>query len=356
MKPSDLVRRAVAAVPVYRLVEETAAVKLNQNESPWDVPPEVKEQIFARLGARPWNRYAQEVPGRVAAKLAELNDWPVEGVVLGSGSNLLLAAVAAAAVREGQAVCAPRPGFALYRLLAGVADARLTAIPFGPDFAYDPKAWCAAMASARPALAFLCTPNNPTGSFMDRDGVRAVAAACPGVLVIDEAYREFAGEDRRDVLGACEHVILSRTFSKAFSAAGIRLGYLLAHPGLAAEIRKLVPPFNIGILTATAAEVLLERRDLFSGRVRELCAERERVQTALGRMAGVRTFPSRANFFLVETPYVAEALAAEMKARGILVRSGGDEELRHMVRVNVGTREENDRFLAVIGELMGGRP
>ncbi|HAK93436.1 MAG TPA: histidinol-phosphate transaminase [Planctomycetes bacterium] len=356
MKPSDLVRRAVAAVPAYRLVEEAAAVKLNQNESPWDVPPDVKEEIFARLRARPWNRYAQEAPGRVAAALAELNDWPVEGIVLGGGSNLLLEAATFAAVREGQAVCAPRPGFALYGLLAGLAGARAVTIPFGPGFAYDADAWCAAVASVRPALTFLCTPNNPTGSFMNRDGVRAVADACPGILVIDEAYREFAGEDRRDVLGAYDRVILSRTFSKAFSAAGVRLGYLLADPGLAAEIRKLVPPFNISILTATAAEVMLERRDLFSGRVGVLCAERERVQAALGGMAGVATFPSRANFFLVETPYDAEALAAEMKARGILVRTGSDEELRHMVRVNVGTREENDRFLAALGELMGGRP
>ncbi len=356
MKASDLVRGAVAAVGAYRLVEETAAVKLNQNESPWDVPPEVKEEIFARLRTRPWNRYAQEAPGRVAALLAKLNDWPPEGIVLGCGSNLLLEAATFAAVREGQSICAPGPGFALYQLLAGLAGARAVRIPFGPGFGYDAGAWCAAMASARPALTFLCTPNNPTGSFMERDGVRAVAEACPGILVIDEAYREFAGEDRRDILGAYERVILSRTFSKAFSAAGVRLGYLLAHPDLAAEIGKLVPPFNISILTATAAEVMLERRDLFSRRVGELCAERGRVQTALGRMAGVTTFPSRANFFLVQTPCDAEALAAEMKARGILVRTGSDEELRHMVRVNVGTRAENDRFLAALGEIMGGRP
>jgi histidinol-phosphate aminotransferase len=355
MTRHDLFRSEVAAVDSYTLVEEAAAVKLNQNESPFDVPDEVKEEVFARLRSRAWNRYAQKVPARVAELLSAQNDWPVDGIVLGCGSNLLLQAVVFAAVGAGRRVCAPRPGFALYPLLTRLAGGTLVEIPFGPDFAYDVEAWAAGVAEARPALTFLCTPNNPTGSFMDRDGVDAVARACGGLVLVDEAYREFAGEDRRDILPAHPHMILCRTFSKAYSAAGLRLGYLLADPRVAAQVRKLVPPFNINILTATAAEVMLERQDLFTRRVRELCDERARVQAAVGSIAGVRTFPSRANFFLVETPLEAKALAAEMRARGILVRTGSDAELRTMVRVNAGTREENDRFLAALREIAGGR-
>ncbi len=356
MNLSDLFRDDVTRVESYTLVEESAEVKLNQNESPFDVPPEVKEEVFARLRVRPWNRYAQKVPARVVELLAALNDWPADGIVLGAGSNLLLEAVVFAAVGRGRTVCAPKPGFALYPLLTKLAGGVLVDIPFGPDFTYDVEAWCARVRDARPALTFVCSPNNPTGSFMERDGVEAVARACGGLLLVDEAYREFAREDRRDILPAHPHMILCRTFSKAYSAAGLRLGYLLADPRVATHIRKLVPPFNINILTATAAEVMLEHQELFTRRVRELCDERSRLQAALAGLRGVRTFPSRANFFLVETPLDAKSLAAEMRERGILVRTGSDAELRTMVRVNAGTREENDRFLAALRHIVGGRP
>ena len=201
MKPEPrLFHSRVLAVAPYRLVDEEAAVKLNQNESPYDIAPEVKEEVFARLRSRGWNRYAQKVPGRVVELLARQNDWPCEGIVLGGGSNLLLEAITFGTVGPGRNVLFPAPCFALYRLLSELAGATYATVPFGEGFAYDGAAWLEAVKRIAPDLTFLCVPNNPTGSFMGREAVTEIAAAAPGLVVVDEAYREFAGEDRRDIL------------------------------------------------------------------------------------------------------------------------------------------------------------
>ena len=353
MTPADLLRPEVLSVGAYRLVEEAGAVKLNQNEAPYDVPAAFKEEVFARLRCRGWNRYAQEAPARVAALLAARACWPPEGIVLGAGSNLLLELAVFAAVRPGDRVAGPVPCFGLYRLLSTLAGAEFVEVPFGDMFAYEAARWVDTVRRAAPRLVFLCTPNNPTGSFMGREGVADVARAARGLVVVDEAYHEFAGENRRDVLEAFPHMVLCRTFSKAMAGAGIRLGYLVAHPDVAAELRKLVPPFNVNILTATAAEVLLEHPEFTARIAREACSERERVAAALARMEGVTVYPSRANFLLVATPRAATAAA--LASRGVLVRVPGGDGLEGMLRVNMGTASENDRFLEALAQVLAER-
>jgi histidinol-phosphate aminotransferase len=353
-EPPFPLRPHIREIPAYRLVAEEAPVKLNQNEAPLDVPDAVKEEVFARLRSRPWHRYAQRAPSRVAELLAEQNDWPVEGVVLGGGSNLLLELVTFGTVASGdRCVLYPTPCFALYNLLSRLAGARVVEVPFGDRFSYESKAWVAAIRRHRPDLIFLCVPNNPTGSFMEREGVRDIVGATDALVVLDEAYREFAREDRRDLLAEFPNLILVRTFSKAYSGAGIRLGYLLARPDLAREIGKLVPPFNVNLLTATCAEVMLERRDLWAARVEDILAERTRVLEALDALPGAEVFPTRANFFLVRTARPAPVLAEALAARGVLVRVLGGDSLDRIVRVNVGTAAENDRFLAALRDELG---
>jgi len=348
----DLLRPGLRDLPPYRLVEETAPVKLSQNESPFDIPPELKREALDRAGKRPWNRYAQEVPNRVVKLLSELNKWPEEGIVLAAGSNLLLELLGLSTIKPGSTALAPAPCFALYRLITAFTEGRYVEIPFAKNFIYDSAAWVDAAEKYRPALIFLCTPNNPTGSFMGREGVEAVASASKGLVVVDEAYREFAGEDRRDILPQHPNMVLVRTFSKAFGAAGIRLGYMLAHPPLAEQIRKAVPPFNINVLTATVAEVLLENHQVIIERVRYILRERERVIAVLRSFPEVEVFPTRGNFFLLRTPYESSTVAEALRRLGVAVRVLSGAGLERCVRVNVGTEEENDRFLSALKEVL----
>lgn len=340
------------AVSAYGLVQEKAGVKLNQNESPFDLPEPLKQVVFDRLRERPWNRYTQALPNRVIQLLAEQNDWPAEGIILGAGSNLLLELLTFAAAGEGQTVLAPTPCFSLYELITRLAGVQFSAIPFSTPFVYDAGPWLEGIAAHQPAVIFLCSPNNPTGSCMAGDDVAAIAEAAAGLVVVDEAYREFAGEDRRDLLDRFDNLILVRTFSKAQSSAGIRLGYMMARPDVTDVLRKIVPPFNINVLTATVAEVLLERPEWTAETVARILSEKERMTTALSAMPGVTVFPSGANFFLVATAWPADTLAEKLAERSILVRTAHDEALARMIRVNVGTAGENNAFLAGLQEIL----
>ncbi len=351
----QLFRPGVRASHAYTLVQEKAAVKLNQNESPFDVPDELKEEVFRRLRARPWNRYTQDIPARITKLLADRNDWPVEGVVLGAGSNLLLELLLFAVAGRNDPVLAPVPCFSLYKLISGLAEADFHEVPFEPGFLYNENAWSEAIERINPLLLFICNPNNPTGSFFEAGALERLVDKAPGLAVIDEAYCEFAGESARSFLERHRHLVLVRTFSKAYSGAGLRLGYLLAHPEVSGEVQKIVPPFNINILTATAAEVLLENQELINGRVNTIIAEKELLAGALEEIPGIEVFPTRANFFLMRTSFAAQELSDALAARDVLVRVLSGEALQNMVRVNVGTRRENELFLEAVKELFEKR-
>ena len=350
-------RRGVRQVEPYVLVEEEGEVKLNQNESPWDLPAELKDEVARRLRDLPWNRYHQTVPHDLAARLAADAGVEADDVIVASGSNLLLQWVFAAYAGPGSTIVAPRPSFSLYPLWAEVCEAQLESVPLSETFDYDVGSLSEAIRRSRPAITVLCLPNNPTGSEMATVDVRALATEAGeqgGLLVVDEAYREFSGpdNDRTNLVRDFDNVVLVRTFSKAYAAAGMRLGYVIAPPAVATELRKIVPPFHLNLFAAVLGITVLENRQLFEDRVRQLIAERDRVTTCLSELEGVTVVPSAANFFLIHVAS-PEKLFTLLKKDGILVRRLGSEPLLEgCLRINVGTSEENDRLLEALPRLL----
>ncbi len=354
----ERVPSGLKAVTPYQLVEEEGETKLNQNESPWDIPVELKDEIAGRIRELPWNRYHQGIPQDFLDRIAADAGLPAGSVLAASGSNLILQWVFEAFAGPGRSVLVPSPSFSLYPLWARVTESRLDEVQLADDLSYDAEAVLAAVSEGRPDVTVLCLPNNPTGSELAREEVRKIAAAAGeygGLLVIDEAYREFSAEnfDRTSLVKEFDNVVLVRTCSKAFSAAGMRLGYLLAPVALATELSKLVPPFHLGLFTAVLGDVLWENKALFEERAATLNAERQRMQEAAAEIEGVKVFASEANFFLFK---VADAGRVHdgLKERGILIRrQGGNERLENCLRVNAGTTEENDSFLDSLREILG---
>jgi histidinol-phosphate aminotransferase len=215
----------------------------------------------------------------------------------------------------------------------------------------------AAIQEKRPALTVLNLPNNPTGSEIGKDALESILAASASIggwVVIDEAYQEFSdiGYDRADLVRNGRRVFLLRTFSKALSAAGLRIGYLIAPEAVADEMKKIVPPFHMSIFNAVAGLVLLENADLFRQRVETLKKERRRVMEALGRIPGIKVYSSSANFFLIRVRD-AQELHSRLAARGVLVRRlPPDPLLEDCLRINVGTEAENDRLLKEIAGVL----
>jgi histidinol-phosphate aminotransferase len=214
------------------------------------------------------------------------------------------------------------------------------------DFGLDEEAMLAAMAEHRPALIHLAYPNNPTGTLWSLEAIERIAAAAPGLVVMDEAYQPFAQADSLALLARHPRLLVMRTLSK-FGLAGVRIGYLVGAPELVAQIEKLRPPFNVSVLNAEAALFALEHAEVYAAQAAELRAQRERLFAALQALPGVRPWPSQGNMILVRVADAAATFAA-LKARGVLIKnvSALHPLLTNCLRLTVGTPDENTRLLA----------
>jgi histidinol-phosphate aminotransferase len=326
----------------YRRVE--ARVKLDQNESPEDLPAAIKERALERLRSLPWNRYPDLHAEEVRAAVARFAGWPEEGVAVAPGSNFLILALGQAARRAVDTA----PSFAYYEGAAKLAGADYRAVRLGADFSLPVGGLLAALAGG-PGVLFLSQPHAPTGTLFPDDAVLSVvkAATREGWLaVIDEAYHQFAGSDYRFLARENPSVVLLRTFSKAWCLGGIRAGYLLGAPEVAGKIQSMLPPFLVPAHSAAILLSALESPGYADDLARRIAAERQRLLASLAPHPTWRAHPSATNFILVRTPD-AEAAFRALLAKGILVRRQDHHPgLSGCIRVTVGSPAENDAFLA----------
>ena len=227
-------------------------------------------------------------------------------------------------------------------------------VPLKADLTFDCDAIEAEMAKGCDAI-ILCSPNNPTGCMYPKDRLVRLLEQNPGTAVIvDEAYYEFSRETAAGMLGTYENLIVFRTFSKAFSLAGLRVGYGLMNPALAREVNKAKLPYNINFFSIAAAIKLLRNRDMLAGKIDELIAEREVMYNAMNGIDGVTVYPSRANFMIFETPYSPSKIFDDLLEDGLLVRNVSSYPmLDRALRVSVSTPDDNKRFLASLERIMG---
>jgi histidinol-phosphate aminotransferase len=352
------VRPEVQALPRYHFEAREAAVKLDQNEAPDDLPEEIRAAAEARWRGLAWNRYPAMHDDELAARLAARHGWDPEGVVVSGGSNVLIQALVILS-GIGREVLTLEPSFSLYALQARLFGSQLRSVPLADARDPFPLAPLQAILSVGAGVAFLPVPLAPTGEGVPSAAVARLArSVAPGwTLVIDEAYGEFAHVDHAQVAAAHPNLVRLRTLSKAFGAAGARVGYALAHPPLAAELRKVLLPFSLSSLQSAVAHVLLDRPEVVDARVAMIIGERARLTAEL-RARGVQVRESVTNFLLLQVGD-AGATHEALWRRGVLVRrqdhlpgvAGG-------LRVSIGSIRENEAFLAAWDEVqweLGGR-
>jgi histidinol-phosphate aminotransferase len=325
-------------------------VKLNQNESPFDLPEELKQELLEIYEQVEVNRYPSEQPERLRRALAEHDGVDPERIIVGNGSNEITYTFGLAFLDPGAPVVLPRPMFSLYDKVARLQDADLTSVPPRDDLGFDAEALAAAVAKTDAALTVLATPNNPTGLAMTLDEIERVVAASPGFVVVDEAYVEFNTEGTAaELLDRHPNVIVLRTLSKAFGLAGIRLGYLIAHPAVVRELMKARLPFMVDRFAEQTALAVLNRSGLIEDRAQRMQASIRDLTDALQAMEGVEVVPSQANFVIFTTSLPADVLQDRLADRGVLVRNmGGYPELEGYLRVSAGTEAENNAFLGAL--------
>ena len=322
-------------------------VKLNQNESPFDLPAGLKQELLDAHQRVQMNRYPSEQPEDLRHALAEYDGVNPDQILVGNGSNEITYTFGLAFLDPGDPVVLPRPMFSLYEKVMRLQEADLTIVPPQDDFGFDADALATAAAETDAVLTILTTPNNPTGLAMTLDELEQVVTASSGFVVIDEAYVEFNPEGTAiDLLEQHPNVLILRTLSKGFGLAGARLGYLLAHPAVVTELMKARLPFMVDRFAEQTALAVLRRPDLIEDRVSRIEASITTLTEALQAMEGVEVVPSQANFVIFTTPLPADTLQDRLADRGVLVRNmGGYPELEGYLRVSAGTEEENNAFL-----------
>src|SRR6185503_17166214 len=290
----------VRAVRAYTLPAYRASLKLNQNENPWDAPAHIKQEVLRRFAERKWSQYPDFVPAQLNERLAAFAGWRPDGIIAGNGSNELIQALLMVTMETGKRLLLSEPTFTLYRQVATVLGGKVESIFLTPELQYDSEALHEFVAEKQPDVTIICSPNNPTGCVIDDDALRALLEASRGLVVIDEAYHEFAGRSVVPLLNEHENLIVLRTFSKAMAVAALRIGYLLASPTLVREIGKAVLPYNVNVFSQIAAEVAMENYDQeLRPLVREIVSERDRLFVGLTNINGLAPVASHANFILV---------------------------------------------------------
>jgi histidinol-phosphate aminotransferase len=342
----------------YHSPQVDVEVRLNTNESPLPPPELWLDELRDELGRIAFNRYPDRDAAGLRAALGEFHGIDPTRVFCANGSNEVLQCLLLAYGGAGRAAAVFEPTYALHRHIALLTATRVVAGWRGPDHGVDLDVVDRLLDESQPAVTFLCSPNNPTGRAEPPEVVAHVLGRAPGLVVVDEAYGQFAPWSALELLGSgapgTDRLVVVRTFSKTWSMAACRLGYLVADPDVVAACETVVLPYHLDAVTQAAGRLALRHTDAMEARVAIITEERGRIASALGEMA-VESWPSDANFILFRpTDRPAAAVWQDLLAASVLVRDCSTwPGLDNCLRVTVGTPEENDRFLAALRRSLG---
>lgn len=335
-------REVIAAMTAYTLELREARIKVNQNESPHDLPRALKDEVLRRVVEQPWNRYPDFESMALRGALAQAYGYTTDNVLVGNGSNELLAAAIPTFVGPGTRVVFPKPTFSLYDKLVAVCGGAAVPVAVDPRSRLLPLDGMLANLGENDVV-IVCSPNNPTGGVLPDGGIDALLATGATVL-FDRAYGDFANDTFPPLH---DRVVTFSTFSKAWGLAGLRVGWLASTASTCREIRKVKLPYSLNIVSEAIAATALAHRELRDRYVAEAIAERERMIDAMRRIDGVEPFPSQANFIAFTTRRDAKEIFEAVFAAGILIRDIRSA-VPNALRVSVGTRDENDAFLEAL--------
>ncbi|MCL6582649.1 MAG: histidinol-phosphate transaminase [bacterium] len=344
-----LLRVDPSQASTYDLPVFPKVIKLDANESPYELPADIMRQIFQSLEQARLNRYPDPSYWELRQMAAKEWGWPAEQILPGNGSDELIQAIIVTFGGAGKTVFVPDPSFAMYRIIAKSMGENVEEIPLSDDFDLAlSDLWRERMYSLSQAghLIFLAVPNNPTGNCFSRLAVEEIIEQFPGIVCIDEAYVDFADSNYLDLLPKHPNLIILRTLSK-IGLAGIRMGFLLAGPVIIQHINRVKLPYNINILSETVAKVALSQKEAIKPSIAQIKQNRDWLYEQMKNIGAVRVYPSSANFLLFKVRSLeAEKFFEQLLAEGILVRGFSSQgRLRGHFRVTVGTREECECFL-----------
>ncbi len=348
------VREDLRALEGYHSPQVDVRVRLNTNESPFPPPAAWRDAFAAELSRVDWHRYPDRQATALRQAIAALHGVPPEMVFPANGSNEVLQTILLAYAGPGRTVATFEPTYQMHAQIARVVGSHVIEGERDADFTLDPAEMRRVVAAGRPHVTFLTSPNNPTGLVEPRERIEELLAIAPGLVVADEAYAQFADWSALSMLSEQRPLVVTRTFSKTWSMAGMRLGYVIGPSWFVRELDKVALPYHLDVAKQIAGRVALRFVDEMNDRVRLVVVERERLSAAMRAMP-IEVFPSGANFVLFRPESVdGRQVWQGLLDRSVLVRDcSGWPRLSGCLRVTVGTPEENDLFLSALEEIVG---
>lgn len=349
-------RRSYSAIELYAPDRRPCAVDVSDNTNLWGSPPSVA-RIFAQGAGASVTRYPELYAGSLKSAIANYTGVTADRVVTGCGSDDVIDSTMRAFAEPGDVIAVPDPSFAAVPIFARMNSLEPVLVPLTAAYDVDVER----MLASKAKITYLCSPNNPTGASLSRAAIEAIVDRAAGLVIIDEAYVEFAGASAVDLLARSDRILITRTMSKALGLAGLRIGYALGAPALVREVEKSRGPYKVNaIAERVAVSVLRDDMAWVHETVQAATENRERFATALRRL-GLNPLPSRANFVLVPVPE-AMRVAGEMRDRGIAVRpferlaAVSGSELRAFdgdaLRITIGPWDVMSAVLDALGEVL----
>ena len=326
-----------------------STIKLNTNENPYPPSPSVLKAVKAQADFR-LRLYPEPAADTLRKALSEVYRWPLEGILVGNGSDEILSLLFHAAIGKGDLVQYPDITYSLYPVLAEIREAKLKEVKLD-------SRWGLGFTKLSPnaRLTLWGYPNPPIGNCFPKSEMKAFCRRAKGLVLIDEAYVDFAQEDCRDIARGCPNVLILRTMSKSFSLAGVRLGFVLGHPEVVAQLMKVKDSYNVNRITQALGLAALSAGGLadMKRNVKKIQLDRNSLIEDLRDLDFIVP-DSQANFILATRPGKpsAENLYKNLKKKGVLVRYFSHSRLKDSLRVTVGTSEQNNRLIAELKKLL----
>jgi histidinol-phosphate aminotransferase len=348
------VRKGIQRLSAYSVPHVECRVKLDGNESPFSLPPEILEKVLEEIKSIPINRYPDPGGEVLREKISRVTGFASERIVLGNGSDELIGVLMTTFSGGTGAVLYPVPTFSMYRIMGTTLELELIQVELDEGFDIDVEATLKEMRRKNPDLIFLASPNNPTGNRFSNERVLEVLSSSNGIVVLDEAYCDFSGRTFLPLIEKYENLVVLRSMSKV-GFAGIRIGMLFGRGEIVREINKVRLPYNVNSFSQRIAEVILDSAGFVEINAQLIKVERDRVYKALKLVNGVEVYPTDANFILFRVND-ADGVFGKLIERGVLIRNfNSPGRLKNCLRVTIGTPEENDAFLTALGEILSSK-
>lgn len=349
-------RENIQNLRAYETPQIKARIKLNSNESPWPLPDKIIEDIERAVAVVEFNRYP-DASSRILRE--EVSRWlrvGLDNVLVGSGSNEMIQCIFLAFGGMGRTLMTFVPTYSMASKIAAITDTEEISVPLKENFSPDIRKIVEQLEQVTPNIIYVCNPNNPTGTLFPRSFIMKLLEMTETLVVVDEAYGEFCSTSVIDLINRHANLAVVKTFSKVFRLAGARVGILVASEPIIKEVQKVKLPYNLNALSQTIATIVLRNKVLLWPAIKEIVEEREKVIEELEKIEGVVAVPSQTNFILFKTPFEGNTIYEELLRRDVLVRNFSNYPyLKGYLRVTIGTKEENQKFLAALTDVLENR-